>query len=100
MVTRGPKLDPRAGQELVAHGLTKTAIAHTVSTLRKAGMLREKFEEVIESSLKRQFTTASRIHATTVTPYGPLVQATHLGAEGLPSWEYLNPFAFCITLAP
>lgn len=99
MVTRGPKLDPRVGQELVAHGLTKTAIAHTVSTLRKAGMLREEFEEVIESSLKRQFTTASRIHATTVTPYGPLVQAIHLGAEGLPSWEYLNPFAFLYHLS-
>ena len=59
-------INTRVGQELIAHGLTNTAIAHIVSTLRNAGMLRE-FEDLTESSLKRQ-----TIHATTTTPYGPL----------------------------
>ena len=95
-----PQLDSEVGRELVRHGLTKLSMAKTLCTLSKRGMLKDFEGDVSLNSMKRQLTAASRDHAYTHTPYGPLVQSLDLGIDAqLSKWEYLNPFAWLYHLS-
>lgn len=95
-----PQLDPEVTADLVRNGHTKISMAKTLCTLSKAGMLKDcDGDNVSVNGMKRQLTAASKRHAYTNTPYGPLVQSIDLGIAGCERWEYLHPFAFLYQLS-
>lgn len=83
----------RVSQQLLSKSHTKKSLVDTLQTLAAAGMIKD-IDELQEASLKRQLAEASTAHAKQDTIYGPIVQSVPLGIEGLPNWEYVNPFAY------
>ena len=83
----------RVSQQLLSKSHTKKSLVDTLQTLAAAGMIKD-IDELQEASLKRQLTEASTAYANQDTIYGPVVQSVPLGIEGLPNWEYVNPFAY------
>ena len=86
------RLSDQLGRTIAAQPrTTRAATVRTLVSLHEAGLL---VGDISERRLATDLARATRTHATTQTPYGPLIQKVRLDHHRMKYWEVCNPMAF------